>query len=281
MKPLLTLVLIIISVTCFAQAGRSFAPFHIPAAPAAGAPGGAAAVAPAAAPSLDLTALPAFGLYGIGNTNTETFNNINASGKLSGYIRPYRGHTSYVTINFAFNVNASNTDTLLASTFLFPDVGRNSFYAEADYTKLLGHNGDNYYFASPFFEFSNKSIRGTKSDSALLFYTLNFAYGLNLQYLFVSGNDKVSFTLSPYLSSVKVPDPYTNNYKYLFTGSVESVLKPAIHSWGIKAAFQYNSFQVFADFRTVTGDKSSVPVDVLRGFHPNIGVIFNAEIFEH
>ena len=97
----------------------------------------------AAPKNFDAKELPTFGLYGIGNTNTETFNNINSSGKLSGYIRPFKGKVkgvaTFVDINFAFNVNASNTDSLVANTILFPDVGNNSFSGSLALNFAFGH----------------------------------------------------------------------------------------------------------------------------------------------
>ena len=229
--------------------------------------------------------LPTFGLYGIGNTNTEAFNNVNSSGKLSGYIRPFKSFLgkmripAFIDVNFAFNVNASNTDSLLASTFLFPDVGKNSFSGTVVFNLALGKKPD-FYLISPFFEFANKSIKGRNADSTRNFYTINSTVGVSFQYMLIQGKDIVAFSMSPYLASVHVPDPGRKDYKYLFTGNEETIMKTAVNSWGVKIVFQYNSFQIFADFRTVRGSAIDVPVETLRGFHPNIGIIFNAEIFQ-
>lgn len=264
---------------CFSQGSKSLNTF-------------ATTAAAGAAVNLDISNMPTFGLYGIGNTNTETFNNLNASGKLSGYIRPYKGtdhifcksatgwqRNGYLELDFAYNLNASNTDSLIASTFLFPDVGQTSFLASAQYSYAI-MNGANNYLITPFVEFSDKTIKGRRNDSTRSFYTLNTVYGLNLQFLNVNGSDKVSFLISLYGSSISVPDPGTQNYKYLFTGSDATALKTRVASWGVKVAFQYNNFQIFADFRTVKGNKADFPVEGLTGFHPNLGVTFNAEIFE-
>lgn len=230
----------------------------------------------------DPTSLPTIGIYGIGNTNTETFNNINSSGKLSGYMRGLKTKSGYFQLDFAFNVNASNTDSLLASTLLFPDIGKNSFSATATYNWVIKDKTSTAgsYLVSPFFEFSDKNIKGTKADSTRSFFTLNSTLGVSLQYLFVSGTDKASFSVSPYLNWVHVPDPGASDYRYLFTGDENNILKGTIHSYGVKAAFQYNNFQIFADFRNVTGNKDDYPVPGLLGFHQNIGIIFNADIFE-
>jgi hypothetical protein len=282
MKHLFLFICITLTVPASAQlSSRSFVPFSIPAA-------SGSSRAPAYAPgngAFDATQLPTFGLYGIGNTNTETFSNINSSGKLSGYIRPFKGTIkgipTFIDVNFGFDANASNTDSLLASTVLFPDVGKNSFSGSIVLNFALGKE-PNFYLISPFLEFAQKTISGTKADSTKSFYTINSTYGINFQFLYVDAvsGDKVSFTLSPYLASVNIPDPGTGDYKYLFTGSEVSPLETTINSWGIKATFQYNYFQIFSDFRTVKGDATQLPVPGLRGFHPNIGIIFNAEIFE-
>ncbi len=257
---------------------RSFVPFSAPVVK------GVATIPKfASTATFDATGLPTFGLYGIGNTNTETFNNINSSGKLAGYIRPFKGFIigkpAFIDVNFGFNVNASNTDSLISNAFLFPDVGKNSFSGNIVFNVALG-NTPNYYLISPFYEFANKSIKGRNNDSTRTFYTLNSSFGVNLQYLFVDGSDKVSFAVSPYLASVNVPDPGKQDYRYLFTGDENSQLKTTVKSWGVKVTFQYNYFQIFSDFRTVYGNETDIPIKGIRGFHPNIGIVLNAEIFE-
>lgn len=227
-----------------------------------------------------VTELPTFGLSGIGNTNTETFDNINASGKLSGYIRPYKSEQGFWEVDFAFNVNASNTDSLSVNTVLFPDVGNNSFTATVMYNWVAAGEGKDYYIITPFFEFANKTITGRNDDSERKFYTLNTSFGVNLQYLYIDGNDQVSFGLSPYFATVNIPEPGGDDYRYLLTGNEDSLLSTNIQSWGAKVTFQYNNFQIFADFRTVMGDDEDFPVEGFKGFHPNLGVVVNAEIFE-
>lgn len=220
-----------------------------------------------------------WGLYGIGNVNTESFNNLNSSGKLSGFIRPFRSDYSYGTINFSFNVNASNNDSLLANTFLFPDVGQSSIFLNTEYS-VVWHTITGYHLLHSFAELSSKTIKGRIEDSVRYFNTLNWALGIRYQYLFKDGDDNVSFSCSPFLSIVNVPDEDNEDYRYLFTKDSNSSLKSAIKSIGFKFAFQYNQFQFFADLRHVLGNESQIPVRALRGFNSNVGVIFNAQIFE-
>jgi len=224
--------------------------------------------------------LPTFGLYGIGNVNTEAFESLNSSGKLSGYIRPYKGPKSFATFNFAFNVNASNVaDSNLVNTFIFPDVGNTSFYANIDWSFRVGTKGahDNY-FISPFFEFANKAIRA--KDTSLIFTTLSYTLGAKLQYMFVDDKDYISMAIMPFISFTNVPNEDNDAYRYLIAGDKNSTLSSSLTSFGVKVAFMYNNFQIFADLRSVKGNESKVPVQELRGFGSNIGVIFNAEVFE-
>lgn len=227
--------------------------------------------------------LPTFGLYGIGNTNTESFKNINAAGKLAGYIRPFKGTIwktpAFVDVNFAFNMNASNTDSLAVNMIVFPDLGKNSFSGSAVLNLVFGKM-PNFYLISPFIEFANKSISGEKEDVERTFYTINSTFGVSLQYLAIVDKDKVSFGISPYIAKANIPDPGREDYRYLLTGDENSPLKSAITSLGTKITFQYNYFQIFADFRSVKGDKNDFPIEGMTGFHSNIGIIFNAEIFE-
>ena len=232
----------------------------------------------------DVSSMETFGLYGIGNTNTETFQNINASGKLSGYVRPLKmtikNVPNYVDISFSFNVNASNTDSLAVKTIVFPDVGDNSFSTTLVWNWVFGQDRD-FYFVAPFYEFANKSIKGRNENENRSFYTLNSSVGISFQYLFVDANeDKISLSVSPYIAWVNVPEPGKKDYRYLLTGDENSTLMDNIKSAGVKVTFQYNYFQIFADFRDVHGNKSELPVKGFGGFHPNIGVVFNAEIFQ-
>jgi hypothetical protein len=227
--------------------------------------------------------LPTWGLYGIGNLNTEAFKNINSSGKLSGFIRPYIGNTSYGTLNFGFNVNATNNDSLLTTNFLFPDVGQNSFFINGEWSKVSHSNTSSkrLHINSFFIELALKSIRGRNDDSTRFFNTLNWTVGHRYQFLFKQDEStNVSFSVSPYFSIVNVPDEDNEDYRYLFTKNINSPLRSSIRSLGVKFAFQYNNFQFFADLKQVLGNSTKIPIRELRGFNSNIGVIFNAEIFE-
>ncbi|PSL44635.1 hypothetical protein CLV51_1057 [Chitinophaga niastensis] len=230
--------------------------------------------------SLHIKSLSTFGLYGIGNTNTSTFNNLNASGKLSGFIRPLKHDNQFLTLNFAYNINASNSDSLLASTFLFSDVGQNSFYINGTYgIKLNWSEGEDIYLCSPLLEFSYKNIKGRNTDSTRNFYTINLTVGCTLQYLLIDGNDKISLALTGYYANINVPSQSEKDYKYLFKAQDVKDLSNSISCWGFKIAFQYNYFQIFSDCRWVVTDPKKLP-ESMGGFHPNIGVTFNAQIFE-
>jgi hypothetical protein len=258
--------------------------------PAAVAPASPAVVTPVDTVRFVTTKLPTFGFIGIANTNTESFNNINSSGKLSGYIRPWKRDNNdkqykknhlgqYFEVDYSYNINASNTDSFLANTFLFPDVGSSSYSGNVNYNLVFGQNYD-YYIVAPFAELALKNIKGRTEDSTRTFYTINTTFGINFQYLFMTSDDKVSLGCSPYLSWIDVPGNNKKDYRYLFTGDENSTLKTMISSWGVKTTLQYNLFQIFADFRTVMGSSKDIPVDGLKGFHANLGIVFNAQIFE-
>ncbi|MFT3949550.1 MAG: hypothetical protein QM763_21485 [Agriterribacter sp.] len=224
--------------------------------------------------------LPTYGIIGIGNVNTEAFKEINSSGKLSGYIRPIKKRNYYLNVNFSFNVNATNNDSLLAGTFLFPDVGTNSFYSSVDFNYKFKSTGKELHFICPFFEFANKSVKGRIEDSTRYFSTLSYTFGCRYQFLFLNDDEKVSFSIAPFYSIINVPDEDNEDYRYLFSKDIYSTLSSSIKSVGVKIAFQYNNFQIFADMRHVLGNDKTVPLRELKGFNSNIGVTFNASIFE-
>jgi len=229
---------------------------------------------------VDFTEISKFGLIGIGNLNTETFKELNSSGKLSGYVRPVRNAGNFLTLRFAFNVNASNTDSIMPLTFLFPDVGRNSFLLDADYSFALDRKSNEAHLLSPFFEFSTKNIRATRDDQERYFSTLNYVAGARYQYYFKEGDDEISFTSALYYSVINVPNEDNKDFRHLFTGDENSALKSSITALGTKFTLQVNRFQIFADLKNVYGNDTEVPVRELKGFNANVGVVFNATIFQ-
>lgn len=230
--------------------------------------------------NLDFRSIKKLGLIGIGNLNTETFKELNSAGKLSGYIRPLRNQKNFITINFGFNVNATNSDTLLPLTFLFPDVGRSSFNIGVDYSFAANSTSNEAHLLSPFIEFYTKNMKAIKKDEEKSFATLTYVAGGRYQYYLKDGEDEFTFTSSVFLSVLNVPDEDNEDYRFLFTGDTNSKLSSVIPSVGCKFSLQVNRFQIFADIRHVLGSEEKVPVRSLRGFNSNIGVIFNATIFQ-
>jgi hypothetical protein len=228
--------------------------------------------------SVDFTGITSFGLYGIGNINTEVFNSLNASGKVSGYVRPYRGKKEFVTVNFAFNKNATNSDTLLASTFIFPDVGNNSFLSTLMYSKqFFGNEAAGIHLISPFYEFSTKNINRENDSIQLRFTTINHVIGARYSFMHRVQNDNITFSVATFLAFNNIADQDNKDFRSIFESEK---LPSSINSLGFKVAFQFNNFQAYADLRHILGDEEKIPVRSLRGFNSNIGVVFNAEIFE-
>ncbi len=221
-----------------------------------------------------------FGLYGIGNINTEVFNSLNASGKLSGFIRPFRDSAAFTTINFSFNKNATNRDTLMASTFLFPDIGNNAFLGTVSHSiQILRKRSElkGVHLLTPFYEFSTKSIKREKDTISLKFTSINHVLGGRYSFLHSVGDDDVVFSLATFLALANIADQDNEDFRTLFESPK---LPSAIWSLGFKVTFQYNNFQAYADMRHVFGSEEKIPVRSLRGFNANIGFVFNAEIFE-
>lgn len=221
-------------------------------------------------------------LYGIGNLNTETLNKVNSSGKIALSIIPYfdKKNNRYWELYLSFNKNATNRDSILASTVLFPEVGNHSFLTTV--RKVYPIKGSTNHFLSPFFEFSQKNIKvdttasqgkGTSGYFSTLTYTFGGSYIFNTSI----NNTAFGFSLSPYLSVMNVPDEDNEDYRKIFKSPN---LPSSLWSAGVKVVFQIKGFQVFADLRHLWGSESKIPVRELRGFNSNIGMTFNADIFE-
>jgi hypothetical protein len=238
--------------------------------------------------------LPVFGLIGASNLNEEAFKKLNASGKVSMFFRPYKSTDKSLTIYTSYNVNASNGDSALYGTLIFPEVGKNSFLGTVEFRRYWLNqveNGLNSHSLAPYFEFSHKAIKSDTSNKSpeLSFATLN--YTLGLKYIFnifrLSKDEKpketdASFFVSLYLSSLNIPDEDIDDYQAIL--SKGKTFNPAqltddFRSVGIKIGAQINSFGVFADFRHVLGNDNKIPLKELRGFHSNIGFTLNTDIF--
>lgn len=221
-------------------------------------------------------------LYGIGNLNTETLNKLNSSGKIALSIIPYfnTANNRYWEVYLSFNKNATNGDSILASTVLFPEVGNHSFLATV--RRVYPIRGSAEHFLSPFFEFSQKNIKVDTSSSqgkntSGYFSTLTYTFGGSYIFNRTINNTPFGFSVSPYLSVMNVPDEDNDDYRKIFKSPD---LPSALWSAGVKIVFQVKGFQVFADMRHLWGSETKIPVRELRGFNSNIGITFNADIFE-
>lgn len=226
-------------------------------------------------------------LYGIGNLNSETLNKINSSGKIAVSIVPHYNEKirRYFELYLSFNKNASNSDSILASTVLFPEVGNHSFlatikrvYAVKGQNNRLINEG---HYLAPFFEFSQKNIKvdtSTRQGKNTSGYFSTLTYTVGYSYIFTRDIEKttIAFSVSPYLSALNIPDEDNDDFRKIFNNPK---LPSTLLSFGIKTVFQIKGFQIFADMRHLWGSDTKVPRD-LRGFNSNIGVTFNADIFE-
>lgn len=221
-------------------------------------------------------------LYGIGSLNTETLNKINSSGKIALSIIPYYNAAKhrFWEVYLSFNKNATNNDSILASTVIFPEVGTHSFLATIKRIYAIKGNAESHYFA-PFFEFSQKNIKVDTNSSqgkntSGFFSALTYTFGYPYVFNKIISNTEVGFSFVPYISIVNIPDEDNEDYRKLFKSPD---LPSSLWSFGFKTIFQIKGFQIFADMRHLWGSDKKVPRD-LRGFNSNIGVTFNADIFE-
>jgi len=238
--------------------------------------------------------LPWFGIAGAGNLNEETFKTTNSSLKATLYARPLQYRNKALTIYASYNVNASNNDSILFSTLLFPEVGKNSFLGTIDWRTYYSRNSDStkkrWHTLGPFLEFSHKNIQTDSSEDGqkLYFSTLNYTAGLKYTFNFwkkradSSSNDtELSFSTTAYLSYLNIPDEDLKDYQAILArgqkGTKPEDIKENIFSWGVKIEFQVNSFGLFADFRSLIGGDKKFPLRELKGFHSNIGVTINTD----
>jgi hypothetical protein len=225
--------------------------------------------------------LAPYQITGIGNLNEASLQNVNASGAISGTIRPFIRKDWMVQADFTFNINASNSDSLLATTLLFPETGSNNFYGRLAVNHMFMHLDTathNFDWVTLYYEFSNKFIRET-ADSTINFSAHSHTVGVSFTYLYADSQNKLGLTVGPYLSWIGIPSNAQDSYQKVFHQDIDSVAVPPLHMncWGIKVVLYINDFSIFADFRNVYS--KDVTTASLKGEHLSLGLGFNARIF--
>lgn len=243
------------------------------------------------------------GIVGIGSLNTEELSKINSSGKFAAYFVPFlvdlntskRQWTYRMIAYTSYNINATNNDSLLPSTILFPELGKSSFLGTLEMgfvtynsgTTSLIDKSKQMYNISVLGEFSVKNVNIDNDDTSIYFNTLNYTLGLKLmstRFLKIDGMDMpVSLSLIPYLQWVNIPNEDNGDYRYALDGPDEPgrpVSPSELFGAGAKVIFAVNDFQFFADFRQVFDKHNNIRNRNLKGFSSNIGVVVSASILE-
>jgi hypothetical protein len=226
-----------------------------------------------------------FSFIGIGNLNNESLEKLNGGGKLAVGFAPDINSKVFPSSYFlSFNKNATNNDSILVSTLVFPETGNHSFLATAFWDFKKDGNDTLYGTTGLFFEFATKRISvedTTDSKEANFgFNTLHYTGGF--RYIYQLSKDvnhqkyKAALGFHAFVSNTNIPDEDNTALESIIKGKAE---KNSFWSAGVKIGVQINGFQIFADFRHVFGDEEKLPIKDLKGFNSNIGVSFNAEIF--
>lgn len=232
-------------------------------------------------------------LFGIGNLSDESFEKLNGGGKAALAFKTYAQNGLLPSTYFlSFNKNATNSDTLLATTLVFPEVGAHTFLASAYWDlkrkkkNRKGSTGDDLMSISEFFiEFATKEIKvngdsGTSKSPTYRFNTLHYTAGFRLGYGFnkiLNGSEyNGAVSLTPFVSCTNIPNEDKASLEAIVGAPV---IKDLFFSAGVKIGVQINGFQIFADLRQTFSKKDRFPVQDLQGFNSNIGVAFNAQVF--
>lgn len=224
-----------------------------------------------------------FKVFGVGNISDETLKKINAGGKAVFAFYPDPFDTNWQSNYFvSYNKNATNTDSALATTLIFPEAGSHSFLMHA-FWKSTTTNKPNKY-RGLFLEFAVKKINNKKDTTDpkfqefsfnTLHYTAGYKWGFTKEKFKDNKIQTMGCEFSLFGSFVNIPDEDHENFeKVINRTSTEN----AFCMIGFKMSFELNGFQIFSDIRHVFGDKEKLPVYDLKGFNYNIGVSFNTEI---
>jgi hypothetical protein len=243
--------------------------------------------------------IPVFSIFGLANLNQETLKGFNAGGKASVVARPLiinikdstKIKVKALALYASFNKSASNNDSVVYSKLIFPELGSSSFIGTLQWEKYNFCANGKTHSTAIFLEMAVKSIQTDSSEKGrklffdALNYTIGFKYGYHYQRDNPFETDKkvnLGFYVAPFISAYNIPDEDRDDYKKIMlknatiTGNADD-LSDFIVNLGIKMGFHFNGMEFFTDLRHVLGDKK-VPIRELRGFHANIGFVFNADV---
>jgi hypothetical protein len=255
-----------------------------------------------------------FAIIGIGDVSSQTLSNINAAGKLSFYAKPYstyflkkdkgsdgktikengvaKKHKTnkelLTSVFVSLNVNASNKDTLVEGTILFPDLGNSSVLLTPE-IGILAHNPDpnendgwSYYYGL-LSEFTNKKIAATKKrsggDTSVYFNVNSITVGVKGGVFYQPDNNTVLSVMGVfYFNYVHIPDKDSTDFRYILR---QPKLSTSFNSIGCKITFGINDFQIYADVRHTFYNPDEVISDRgLASFNANVGVIVPVTILK-
>ena len=223
-----------------------------------------------------------FALYGVGSLNSEGLESLNASGKFSGLFSLHKKEKHKISLAFSVNKNATNSDSTLPSTILFPEVGTTAFLGTLhSMHQLPGKEGSNN--VGFFFQAAFKSIQGKRPlvnadrDTTLEFTNMDWSAGITfLKEVYKKEDDMCYFSASTFLSLVNIPTEDEADFNYIIGNTIPL---PNFWNLGFKLSIQVNKVQVYSDFRHAFLNANQVSNRYLRGFNYNIGFIFDADIF--
>lgn len=225
-----------------------------------------------------------FKILGVGNISDETLKNINAGGKAVFAFSPNPLKTKWQSNYFvSFNKNATNTDSALSTTLIFPESGNHSFLMHS-FWKSISVKNKNVY-KGLFLEFALKKITNKKDTSDpkfqeftfnTLHYTAGYKWGFSKEKIKDDKTQSMGCEFAVFCSFANIPDEDHDDFEKIIN-------RPSTNNsfgmLGFKVSFEVNGFQIFSDIRQVFGNKDRLPVADLKGFNYNIGVSFNTEVF--
>lgn len=221
-----------------------------------------------------------FILHGIGNVSDETLKNLNAGGKVAvTFVAPRRWGIFPLTYFASFNKNASNTDSLLSTVLVFPEVGSHSFSITPFWMKPGTQNAFFLEFVTKKIkkEVDTANFKSVEYSFQTMHYTAGYTRGYNKKATFENKEYSLGCYFTAFISFVNIPDEDHKNFEKI---AGLSARRNDFWAVGTKVAFEINGFQFFADLRTVFGEEEQLPLKDLKGFNSNIGVAFNTEVIK-
>ncbi len=224
-----------------------------------------------------------FSINGKGSFNQATIDEINGSGKIDVDFlisTKHKENTNKYNLfwaNIGLNKNATNGDSNIISSIVFPDLGKNSIASSLNYSRVYT-NSNFATMLGASIDFNLKTFKKYDSarSNATQFDNLNFTLNAPIHIMYTSKLFPIALGVIPNISWHNIVNEDAPNLQKIVG---DSVYGKGFHSLGVKLEVTLNNaFCIYGDMRSMYFKESAT---TNSDFVYNVGIAFRAPILSN